>query len=396
LPLPDITGAYIFLYVIVIILIRAQYEKYMEFQDEVIGQPSGDISHIIRETVLIGLVAGVVCSFSATAAGISLNADTVRYLFFIMCFLLLLNLRLVCISNAAGILALISLIFGYPRIDVPSVLALAAILHIIEALLIFLNAGRGSIPVFISHNGDIAGAFLIRKFWLVPVIFFLYLFQGGSNGFSGGLWGGLSGAYALGLDCMVAFLGYSDLAITMPPERKCRQSAIQILGYSLILFVIALLSVKIHLLMYFGAVFCIAAHEGIYLYGKHREKAGTPLFSAVHRGLRVMDVLPGSHALRMGINRGDIILSINGKDIQSDESVGEALKEYPTYTWIEATESGGKSKTYEYRCFPDGYNALGIITVPREKDVTYGTNNFEHLSILKNIVSRFRGVSRSI
>ena len=64
------------------------------------------------------------------------------------------------------------------------------------------------------------------------------------------------------------------------------------------------------------------------------EKRGIPLYSAVKRGLRVLDVLPGSNAQSMGIMRGDIILSINNMDIQSEEGIGEALKDFPVYTWI--------------------------------------------------------------
>jgi hypothetical protein len=56
----------------------------------------------------------------------------------------------------------------------------------------------------------------------------------------------------------------------------------------------------------------------------------------------------------------------------------------------------GTQKSYEYKCYPEGYNFLGIISVPREKEVTYNTDYFEHLSILKNIVNRFRDISGSV
>jgi hypothetical protein len=396
---------FVFLYIIIIVIIRAQYEKYTELQGEIYGQPAKGLREITEEIILVGLVTGFVCSFAIISSGITIDTDSVKFLFYIMCLLLLINIRFMCINYAVGILAAVSLIFNYPKVDIPSVLALAAILHMIESILIYLNKGKDSIPVFIKHKDGIAGAYLIRKFWLIPVVFLTFMVQNSISSLPAGLinWNMLfrpdvlqKGSYALGLDCLVAVLCYSDLAITKHPERKSRETAIQLFTYSVLLFAIAAVSIRIQWLRYLGIVFCVVVHEGITAYGKFIEKKGTPLFSQVRRGLKVMDVMSGSHAQRMGIQRGDIILGINGRDVQTDDGINEALREYPTYTWIQAISWDGREKLYEYRCYPGGYNALGIISVPREKEVTYNTNDFENLSILKNIVSRFKGMNKSV
>jgi len=396
---------FILLCVVIIIAVRAQYERYSELRGELSSLPSRSLREITEEIILVGLVAGFVGSFIIIAAGITIDQDAVRYLFYIMCILLLINLRFLCISFAAGILVAISLVFGYPRVDAPSILGLVAVLHLIEAALVYINRGKDSIPVYIKHRDDIAGAFLIRKFWLIPIVFMTFVAQNIASGISNPVdgWWMLfrpetlkNGAYALGLDCIVAVLGYSDLAITRHPEKKSRETAELLFYYSALMMVIAVVSIRVHWLAYIGTVFCIAAHEGIYLYGRHREETGMPLYSPVRRGLRVMEVLPGSHAQRMGLQRGDIILSINDKDIQTDEGVNEALREYPVFTWTQVRGWDGKDRTCEYRCYPNGYNTLGIISVPREKDVTYNLNKFEHLSIIRNIVSRFKGMNRPV
>ena len=91
----------------------------------------------------------------------------------------------------------------------------------------------------------------------------------------------------------------------------------------------------------------------------------------------------------MGMMRGDIILGINNMDIQTEEGINEALKGYPVYTWIRVLR-GEEEKILEYRCYPEVYNTLGIITVPREREVTYQISWFEHMNIIRNIVNRFR------
>lgn len=395
---------FIFLCVVIFIAVRTQYERYTELRGEMDGLPSRSLKEVIEEIILTGLIAGFIGSFAVVAAGITIGQDAVRLLFYIMCVLLLINLRFMCISTAASILLAISLIFGYPAIDAPSILGLVAILHFIEAALVYINRGRDGIPVYIKYRGDIAGAYLIRKFWLIPIVFLTFLSQNAAGILSdstAGWWMLFrpetlkTGAYALGLDCLVGVLGYSDLAITKHPEKKSRETAELLFCYSAMLVTIAIASISIRWLVYVGAVFCIAAHEGIYLYGRHTEKNGTPLYSPAKRGLRVLELLPGSHAGKMGIQRGDVILSVNGRDIQTDDGVGAALQDYPTFVWVELKTWDGKDKTCEYWCYPDGCEKLGVISVPREKDITYNTDRFEHMSIIKNIVTRFRGMNKS-
>ncbi len=394
---------FVFLYVIIIVFIRMQYEKYNELQSGVNHWQSKSLREITEGIILTGLTTGFAGSFVIIAAGITIDPEAVKYLFIIMFILLVFNIRFVCFAYPAGILAAASLLLGYPKVDVASVLGLAAIMHLIESILIYINKGKDSIPVFIKHKGEIAGAWLIRKFWPVPVVFLTFAAQnaaGGTTLIPDG-WGTLfstqslgTGALAMGLDCVVAVLCYSDLAITKHPEQKSRQAAFLIFSYSLILFAIALVSTVIPWLRYPGAVFCMVGREAITIYGRYTEKNGKPLFAQSRRGLKVMDILPKSHAELMGMQRGDTILNVNGKDIQTEEGLVEALKDYPVFSWIQVIGWDGKEKTYEYRCYPEGFNTLGVVPVPREREVTYNTDKFEHLSILKNIVSRFRNMNR--
>ncbi len=399
-------GNYIFitLYVLVIIFIKAQYQKYSELQSEVYGIPAYSIREIIEKMILTGLAAGFASSFLTVAAGVTIETDTVRYLFYVMCLLLLVDLRFVSLPYSAGLLAAISLIFGAPDINLPSLLCLVAVLQFTEGILIFLSRKKDFIPVFMRHQNEITGAFLIRRYWLVPVVFFTYLMQQRpvSLDFSSGL--SLifntslftEGVGFLGLDCLAAVLSHTDIAVTLQPEEKIKRSSMLLFCYSTVLLVLALISRNVRWVGVLGVVFCIAGKEGLHILSAWHEKRGKPLYSAVKRGLRVMDVLPGSHAAAMGLQRGDIILGINQNDVQTEEGISEALKDFPTYTWIRIKSGDDVEKTLEYKCYPQGYNSLGIITVPREKEVTYKKSYFDRISILRNIVSRFRDIDNKV
>lgn len=394
---------YVILYVFVIFFIRAQYVKYSELQTEIYGVPVYSTREIVGGMILTGLAAGFASSFLTVAAGVTIETDTIRYLFYVMCLFMLIDLRLMNISYAAGLIAVVSLISGRLRINLPSLLFLVAVLELAESVLVFLGRKRGHIPVFIRHRNEITGAFLIRRYWMIPVVFFTYLGQ--RRGISLDLaanWRLMfnvpphGAAYALGLDCMAAVMCHTDMAIASQPEKRCARSSAMLFAYSAVMMLLAVVSRSAGWAGVVGAVFCVTGKEGIYLISSLHERKGTPLYSAVRRGIRVMDVLPGSHAAAMGLRRGDVILRINNNDIQSEEGVGEALKDYPTFTWIQVKRPDGTEKTLEYRCYPGGYDSLGIITVPREKEVTYTTSYLERVNILRNIVNRFRGADNGV
>lgn len=395
---------FILIYILVIMFIRTQYRKYLELQSDIYGKPLKSLREITEQIILTGLLAGFAASFVTIASGITIETDTIRYLFYVMCLLLLFDLRFVCISYAAGILAAVGLMFGIEKINIPSLLCLVGILQLVESVLIYFNRKDNCVPVFIRHNDEITGAYLIRRFWMIPVVFFTYLSQPGAImlDFAAG-WPPAfrvppvaEGALALGLDCLVAVLCHTDIAIASHPEKKSKQSAAMVFGYGAVLLMLTFLSINNRWVAYLGVFFCVLGHEGINFYSRHMELNGKPLYSAVRRGLRILDVLPGSHARLMGLERGDIILSINNRDIQTEEGVNEALKEFPTFTWIDVLSWDGKEKTVEYKCFPGGYNTLGIITVPREKEVTYNIGYIERMGILQNIVNKFRRADKPI
>lgn len=398
------------LYIIVGLIVKARYNKYMDFERSIDGWKAKTGRLVLEEMIFTGLLAGFLISVATVCIGIFINLQTFQYILIIMVALALFNARYACMSYASGLLCIISLVFGIPAVDVTGILALTAVLHLLESVMIFINAGRDSIPVFIRTEEGIAGAFIIRKFWPLPVVFLTLVTQGGGNQTVGnmellGQWVWwpmfgpeivMPGVAALALDCVITALDYSDIAITRTPEHKSKDVALQLSCYSIMLFIISVLSTRIFVFKPVGAILALLGHEGIMLIGYYRERTGEPMFKPVRRGLRVLDVLPDSHAEKMGVQKGDVILSVNGKDIQTEDGLNEALKMYPTFIWVDVVDVYGNKKTYEYRCYPYGLNSLGLLTVPREREVTYNISYFENLAIISNLVARFKRANKPV
>jgi hypothetical protein len=323
---------------------------------------------------------------------ISISTDTVKYLFVIIVVLGIINIRLMRFSYAAAILVLTGAVFNISELANPGLLILAVALNLIEGILIRLNTHKDIYPVFIKHDNQIAGAFLIRKFWIFPIVFFT--FTSGQELSAGTLQYASGAVSALALDCILGFAGYSDIAISKQPERKIQETSRRLLIANALIMVTAVLSLYSDVFLIMTSILIIVVNESIILLGYSSEKRGIPLFVSVRRGLRVFDVLPGSHAHKIGIMRGDTILDMNGKDIQTEQGLSEALKNYPSFVWVHIKSAEGEDKTYSYSAYPDGLNNLGIVVVPREKEVTYNVDNLENLIIIRNLVARFRGLNR--
>jgi len=407
----EILTAFIFNYrfipvfVIVVLLIKIQHEKHVALISNAAEKPVKKMWESLQEVIFFGAVISFAAGVILILLGVTFKPVVFDYMMIIMSVFLLFNTRYMCVAYAGGILALVAYILKINDINVTSILVLISVMQIFQSILIYAGAGKDCEPVYIRYNEGIAGAFITKKIWPVPVIFAVFLTQEIRDIMFNTInvnWWTLfkpetlyAGTIALGLDCSVSVLSFEDMTITMQPEKKNKETAILFILYSVILFIFAVLSRSMAIFKLLGAIFALVGHESIYFYNRYLESHKEALFVPVQRGVRVLDVLPESNAYKMGVKRGDIILSINNMDVQTEEGIAEALRKAPNYIWVRILNVKGQEKIYEYRSFPEGVDKLGIIIVPRENEVTYNIRYYGRFNILKNLVKRFRGDSKS-
>ena len=361
-----------FLYILILMMVYVHIKRNARLEESWLGFLRDTIKNRLMNVMLFGMITGLIASTLIILVGIPIDLNTILIIWPLSLFLTLLNERYLCFSYAGGILSLVSLIFGWPDIDVPSILALIGILHLTESILILLDGHKETLPVVMEHKRfKPIGAYIISKFWPVPLVM-LAIPSGVLQAAGGGirmpdwwpLFGGQEGSSLVLLPIAVV-LEYTDLAITASPRQRANQTGLWLGAYSMLMIAIAVLSFGHVWLMVTGAVLMPALHELIWYLGRKRQLDGKPIFGAPWRGLRILDVIPDTLGSRMGLKPGDILLNLNGKGINSEEMLQEVLLTAPMYIWIDFSRNG-KPGMAEYKTYNRELDRLGILFVPRK------------------------------
>lgn len=316
---------YVMIVAVVFALVYRQYAKIRDYERRAFNL---DRLNPFMETItalVYGIGGGLVATAFFVALGISISDAGIAYLWLVALGLMLVNPRFLCFAYAGGILSLFSLLTGYPQMNIATLMALVAILHLVEALLIFVSGYQHASPMYFKHkSGRIVGGFSLQKFWPMPTIALVGAAVLGSGAewqtiampdwwpiFQSGVEMPPGSVLVHMLLPMVVALGYSDFVQTELPKTKARRGAGALLLYSIVLLGLAVLANEIPALTVLAAVFAPVGHELVIYWGRRREQVREPVFHT-EQGVMVLDVYPDSPAEQMGLTAGDVIKSVNG------------------------------------------------------------------------------------
>ncbi|MEG6567169.1 PDZ domain-containing protein [Thermoanaerobacterium saccharolyticum] len=382
---------------LVVAFIYFQYKRNVEIERQMVGKEQTSLKDQVLDSVIYGFLIGILGSIVIVFLGITIDNIGIEYVFPLAILLMLINPRYICFSYAGGIVSLISLMIGYPNVNVSGLMAIVGILHLMESILIYLDGSANSIPVFVRlKNGNVAGGYTMQKFWPIPFIALstTTAILGGASSINMPDWWPLLGPSSnlknivFIMMPVVAALGYGDIALTEMPKKRAHRSSIRLLGFSLILIGLSLLSIKIYIFKWIAAIFGPLAHELIIIIGQKEEKTKKPLFEYQDIGLMVLSVVKNSPAEQIGIKPGDVVLKINDIQINSEDDIKRLLSTNPTILFITVREIDGSFVRYEYRnC--KGINWLGLLIVPQYPDNLYSISEMENGGLIKSLFRKF-------
>lgn len=310
----------------VVVLVGFLYKRMDSVPRQLFNIPAESLGPRIIMAALFGLVGGVIGSYLLILVGISVTEIGISYLWITALLLMLIEQRFLCFAYAGGVLSISSLILGFPKVSVAQIMGLVAILHMVEALLIYLNGPLKPIPVYLRNSqGRVVGGYNLQKFWPMPIIVLLaWNIPGGEIAQDvvkmPDWWPLIKAQFLQGegetmymMMPVIAALGYGDIAMTTTPKEKTKKAALELGIYSIILLLLSIMASNLPLLAFIPALFGPLGHELLIRIGQRREMQGESLYVAPSRGVKVFYVLEKSPLKDTGVMEGDIITAVNGE-----------------------------------------------------------------------------------
>lgn len=279
-----------------------QYKKLEEIQMDIYGAIKYKKIEMLSSSILAGILAGMAVSIVVVVFGITFfKLDGVGFLILLSLLLaFLVDNHFICLSYSGGIISLVSLILGYINnkgiisissipilnslldFDVSAILILVALLHFVEAILMYFDGGRYPIPMFFRRNGEVVGGFLMTRFWTIPLIILLFVsaLQGSGEYIPTPDWWPLIKPAIKGIDFknavfaltpLFAILGYGDFTISEKPKDKVKRSSMYLFLFSITLFILSILSLNVYVFKYIAAIFSPIAHEFIIIMSRKKK-----------------------------------------------------------------------------------------------------------------------------
>lgn len=369
------------LFWVVAFLIAWQYVRMARIERHLYGEARYPLFRHLAWSAFFGTLGGIIASALLVIMGVALNQAGVMYLWLTAVALMMIDPRLMCFSYAGGIISISYLLFSWPLVDIPTLMALVAVLHLVESLLIYLHGPRDPVPVAIKHSsGKVVGGFNLQKFWPVPFMALIAIYATGGvapvmgDGTAMPEWWPLISSIDINMEQSLLFfslfpviagMGYGELAISSTPRQKTRFTAKLLALYSGILLILSLAATRYLVFVWAAALFAPLAHEALVYVGNWCEQREQPLYISPAYGVKILDIRPRSIAAKAGLATGDVVIAINGHLIDSYKDFKALILQYAPLVSIMVEKPDGKRVTLELLFEPQS-QSLGVIPVPDE------------------------------
>jgi len=359
------------------------------------------------EAVLQGIVVGIIGSLIIIITGLPIQLTIyIIYLLPISLLLSLIQVRYICISYSAAIMGLLALIFKGQNImgitlpniaiNVTGLIALVGILHLMESILIFLVGAEDCMPIISKKENQIVQGHILQKYWPIPIAI-LFVTTGQATG---GViqmpdwWPILKPVQSMdliyfGLMPFVGVLGYSTVTFSEQPEKRAKKTGIMLFCYSLLILSVAIIAKEHLVLQILGLILMAGVHEAIMLIEQRHEKSNEPIYTLPDQGIRIMHVIRGGIAEKVGMKKGQIIRKINDFEVINTQHFLELMDEKWTFLWIETENLNKERNTHEIKAYPAGIDNLGIKILPEHPRILFRHENLKKVGIIDLIRHKY-------
>lgn len=266
-------------------------------------------------------------------------------------------------------------------ISLPSLFAFVALLHLIEALLIFLAGSKRGTPIYLEgKRGKLVGGYQLQHFWLVPVF---VLVEGGQATlpvlYQGWPFFTTSSTAVYSLLLVPAVLVFSEQVTSSRPEQKAKFMAQGLAAYSLLLLGMAVATQYAPSLSVLTLLVAIGGHEALAVYSRWKEGKHPPYYVHPRDGVKILAVIPYSPAEKMGLRAGEVIVKVNGMAVKERKELYQALTCNLAFCKLEVINLEGHLKFAKSSLYETDHHQLGVILAPDDEIPYYMAQKRQNL-----------------
>ncbi|WP_409343800.1 PDZ domain-containing protein [Paenibacillus sp. MBLB4367] len=400
------------LYYVGLLLILLQYRRQMALERKLFHVRLHSMAGETLRAVLSGWLAGLAASLVMAVIGARLQPETVLLLWGLTALFMLVRARLVCLAYAVGALGLLQTLYdmipslggiegagwlttAIVEADMPSLLALVAVLHLMEGLLVRWQGQRLSSPLFFEgKRGRLIGGYHLHGFWPVPLFLLIPSPEGLTLPWTPFFYGDAAAA-GWTIMAMPALIGFTERTVAFLPHHKTERTSGRLYVYGVILLALAIASQYVPLLVPVAALLGIVLHEALLWVSRREESNRRPLFVHERNGLKILAVLPDSPAAAMGLEPGETIYKVNGEKVQTKEQLHQAMRLSSAFCRLEVVNGAGQNKFVSRALYAGDHHQLGLILCPDADARYFVSEKQRELTVAAFFLSRWKGLRKN-
>jgi hypothetical protein len=330
-----------------------------------------------------GLLLGLVISLLTLGSGLVLPTAAILLIgAFTTLFALILQIKFLSPAYTLG-LAFLAVIFLF-GLDVnlpvwkefftefeqpiyPAIIVLLGLLLIAEGLLIVKNAIKTPSPhIILSKRGQMVGVFKSNRVWMVPLFI---LIPGGELAPPFDWYPVFSIGEETVTPLLVPFLlGFSQTVQGSLPEQAISKQGRLVIFLGIFITALALAGHWYPTISILAAVLAIFGRHWISYYTKKTDRKMPFYFSQSKLGVRILSVIPGSPAGKMGLEKGEVITKTNGQTVWTEREFYNALQKNRAHCKLEVIGNNDQIRFVQRALFEGEHHELGIIFIDESKN----------------------------
>ncbi|MGM8366077.1 PDZ domain-containing protein [Virgibacillus sp. W0181] len=357
----------------VILVVIAGYKR-VKLERKNFGYKIFDIFSELKNTGLIAVVFGLLISIITIGAGFVYSYEMVLLLIVVM-IVLSISFRFSMLSAVYTLgITYIIILFGpilldlqnvidptvFSTISLSSLSILLGLFLLTEAVLLVKVKRNETFPrLALSNRGNWVGEHQIKKLSFIP--FFMLVPAGLITPFAP-YWPYFSiGSESYSLLLFPFLIGVDYVVSGRLPMLAAKQLARSVAYLAFIVLVISVGSIFIPALSLLAVFVGILGKEMINYRHRLAEKRKNTYFYQLNEGLKVLGVIPGTPAERLGILVGETIVRVNGKKISRSFEFYEALQASGAFFKLDILDDNGEIRFLQSPFYEGEHYKLGII-----------------------------------